>query len=198
MLSYSLLLCSFHSGNNLLKDTLNMATVTQTAQKSATGSAKNTPIVLFSIKRGRIKISGISKNTLRSSARNTDTLAFPRAIKVCWQATCAPNIRGNRHINPDRPARIFRQRGIAGKDHDENLREEHGQRPQKRGIANTAEEQDLKRLLHAVRAASPIVKADDGLGALGQSLKRKHGKLHDTAQYRHGAYRHVSAVAKQG
>ena len=38
-------------------------------------------------------MSGISRNTLRSRARNRLVLLSPREMKVCWQAICAPNIR---------------------------------------------------------------------------------------------------------
>ena len=72
---------------------VNIVAVDSTAMVSATGSARNTANTLSWKKTGRMKISGMSRMIFLSTARNRDIYAFPRAIKVCWQAIWIPKIK---------------------------------------------------------------------------------------------------------
>ena len=59
--------------------------VTAAAIMSLTGSARKTAKTLSGIQCGRIKISGISRISLRRQAINRLILACPSATKLCWQ-----------------------------------------------------------------------------------------------------------------
>lgn len=69
--------------------------VVTTANVSATGSARKTAMACSAPcrkNRGRMKIKGINRMIFRKTAKNRDTFALPNAIKVCWQAICAPKM----------------------------------------------------------------------------------------------------------
>ena len=53
-------------------------------------------------------------------------------------------------------------------------------------------------LAHTLHVIRPIVKADNGLHPLGQTLKGHHGKLHHTGQNRHCSHRYIAPIPLQG
>ena len=69
-----------------------IAPVVVAARISATGSARNTAKTWSLRKRGRSRIRGISRITLRSRARKRETRVWPSATKVCWQENCTPSM----------------------------------------------------------------------------------------------------------
>ena len=79
---------------SLPKRAKNIAAVVHTASVSATGSAKNTAKAAFlkMPSRGRSRMSGMSRITLRSSARKIATFACPSATKLCWHAIWMPKM----------------------------------------------------------------------------------------------------------
>ena len=81
---FSILNFQFISRVICLNRIKNSVVVVAAANKSATGSARNTANSLSAKKCGRIKINGISRKTLRSSARKSEILASPSATNDCW------------------------------------------------------------------------------------------------------------------
>lgn len=119
---------------------------------------------------------------------------MPRAIKGLLTGNLDAKQQGCRHINTDSPFRINSQFCIACKNGNKNLWQEHGNRPQQRAVCKACNQQQAESLLHTVNASGAVIKADNGLRALGHSLKREHGELHDTGHNSHGPYCDISAV----
>ena len=78
------------------------------------------------------------------------------------------------------------------------FREQHGNPPDQKGIAETAPQSQQKHFPHTLHVIRPIVKADNGLHPLGQALKGHHGKLHHTGQNRHCPHRYIAPIPLQG
>ena len=90
------------------------------------------------------------------------------------------------------------QVGIGSKDADEYLGNQLYGNPQKEGIGQAGTKQQMEGFLHAVCIFCTVIITGDRLRTLGNSLKRKHGELHDTGQDCHGSNCDITAVAKQG
>lgn len=75
---------------SFLKNMKKAVVVAAAAIKSLTGSARNTAKALFRMNSGKIKISGISRISLRRHAINKLIFACPNAIKACWQEIWKP------------------------------------------------------------------------------------------------------------
>ena len=95
-------------------------------------------------------------------------------------------------------AGVDHQFGVVGEQRGKGLGKELHQRPQQTGIEQAGPQQQEIGFLHPVPLAGAVVVADDGLGALAQTLQRQHGKLHDAGQDGHGTHRQISAVLQQG
>ena len=93
-----------------------------------------------------------------------------KAINVCWQAICAPNISDTAIKTRIAFHWIYHQLRVIGKDTDKYLRQEDCDCPKRRRINKTADQQKLKCLFYTIRVASPVVKADNRLRTLSQTF----------------------------
>ena len=90
------------------------------------------------------------------------------------------------------------QIGVRSKDADKDLGNQLHGNPQEKGIGQAGTQQQVEGLFHTVCIFRTVIITGNRLRALGNSLKWKHGKLHDTGQDRHGSDCNIAAVAKQG
>ena len=90
------------------------------------------------------------------------------------------------------------QVGVGSEDADKYLRNQLHGKPQENGIGQAGTQQQMEGFLHAVCIFRTVIVTGDRLRALCNSLKRKHGELHNAGQDRHGSDCNITAVAKQG
>ena len=86
---------------------------------------------------------------------------------------------------------------VRGEDGGKHAGEQLDQQAKDHGVANAANEQQSVCAAYAVAVAGTVIVADNGLGALCQSLQRQHGKLHDTGENGHGTHCQIAAVFQQ-
>ena len=90
------------------------------------------------------------------------------------------------------------QVGVGSEDADKYLRNQLHGKPQENGIGQADTQQQMEGFLHAVCIFRTVIVTGNRLRALCNSLKRKHGELHDTGQDRHGSDCNITAVTEQG
>ena len=100
-------------------------------------------------------------------------------------------------INPHGPGSHGDVVWIRGEHMHENLRKQHGQRPQDHRIGDAAFEQIEKGAAHPVQFSGSVIVADDGLGSLGHAGDGQQRKLHHAGQHRHDAHGDIPAVRSQ-
>ena len=122
-------------------------------------------------------------------------------VAQCHKGLLAGNLHaensGSRHIDPQCPGGILHQLRAAVEHQNKHAREQLHQSPQKQRVCYAGPQQTAKGRPHSLRIPGPVVIADNGLRALGQSLQGHHGKLHDAGEHRHGADGNVPAIPVQ-
>ena len=70
--------------------------------------------------------------------------------------------------------------------------------PEKYRIWQTGDQKQTKSFFYSVCIFGTVIITGNWLCSLRNSLKRKHGKLHNTGQDGHGSHCNITAVPKQG